>query len=336
MAEFLTQGVFSLNNPAFLKGFAAVAGTKEGEGALGSHFDRIVEDSHFGRKTWEQAESQFQLEAVRIAAQKACVTADDIDVICSGDLINQCIGSTYGLRELGVPFLGIYGACSTMAEGLAIASLLLDGGGFNTAAAVTSSHFSTAERQFRAPLSYGGQRTPTSQWTATAAGAAILGEGGNCAITGGCIGKIADMGISDITNMGSAMAPAAADTIFRYLSATSTSPSDYDRIITGDLGLVGSRLLLEIMDKQGIDLSAVHCDCGVMLYDIDAQDVHCGGSGCGCSASVLCGYFLPEMAEGKFNRLLFIATGALMSPMSLQQGESIPSVAHLVEIRRFQ
>ena len=336
MAEFLTQGVFSLNNPAFLKGFAAVAGAKEGEGPLGSHFDRIVEDSHFGRNTWEQAESQFQLEAVRIAARKAGVTAGDIDVICSGDLINQCIGSTYGLRELGVPFMGIYGACSTMAEGLAITSLLLDGGGFRQAAAVTSSHFSTAERQFRAPLSYGGQRTPTSQWTATAAGAVILGSEGVCAITGGCIGRIADMGISDITNMGSAMAPAAADTILSYLSATGTSPADYDRIITGDLGLVGSRLLLEILDKQGIDISAVHCDCGVMLYDIEGQDVHCGGSGCGCSASVLCGYFLPEMAAGNYSRLLFTATGALMSPMSLQQGESIPSIAHLVEIRRQQ
>ena len=201
-------------------------------------------------------------------------------------------------------------------------------------AAVTSSHFSTAERQFRFPLSYGGQRTPTSQWTCTASGAVIISKNnGQAEICGGCIGKIADMGINDINNMGSAMAPAAAETIRRYLEATSTSPADYDFIVTGDLGLVGSTLLKEILLKQNIDISSVHKDCGKLIFDSDDKDTHCGGSGCGCSASVLCGYFLPMLERGEIKNMLFTATGALMSPLSLQQGESIPTIAHLVHIR---
>lgn len=334
MAEFLSPGVFRLTSPILIESFASVVGKKEGEGPLGKYFDEIIEDSHFGKETWEQAESRFQLEAVSLAIKKVGLTKEDIHLICSGDLINQCIGSTYGLRELGIPYLGIYGACSTMAEGIIISSLITESGAAMRSAAVTSSHFSTAERQFRFPLSYGGQRTPTSQWTCTASGAVIISKNnGQAEICGGCIGKIADMGINDINNMGSAMAPAAAETIRRYLESTSTSPADYDFIVTGDLGLVGSTLLKEILLKQNIDISSVHKDCGKLIFDSDDKDTHCGGSGCGCSASVLCGYFLPMLERGEIKNMLFTATGALMSPLSLQQGESIPTIAHLVHIR---
>ncbi len=334
MSEYIDQGVFRLSRTVSAENFASVAGQKEGEGPLGKYFDKVIEDSHFGQETWEKAESRFQLEAVRIAVQKADLVKEEVDAICSGDLINQCIGSAYGLRELEIPFLGLYGACSTMAEGLLISSLLIDSGAVKRTIAVTSSHFSTAERQFRFPLSYGGQRTPTSQWTCTASGAVILSESlSSPVITGGCIGKITDLGISDINNMGSAMAPAAAETIRRYLTATQTAPTDYDFIVTGDLGLVGSKLIVDILLKQGIDISKQHRDCGAMIFDPEVQDTHCGGSGCGCSASVLCGYFLPMLKNGKAKNILFAATGALMSPMSLQQGESIPSIAHLVHLK---
>ncbi|MDE7364003.1 MAG: stage V sporulation protein AD [Ruminococcus sp.] len=332
MAKYLSQGVFELDSPIKIESYAAVVGSKEGKGPLAKYFDEIVEDSHFGMTTWEQAESKFQLEAVSIAVRKKNLTKEDIDVICAGDLINQCTSSSYGLRELSIPFLGLYGACSTMAEGILTASLVLESGAAKRAAAVTSSHFSTAERQFRSPLSYGGQRTPTSQWTCTASGAVLLSDNGNARIKGGCIGKIADMGVNDITNMGSAMSPAASATIQRYLQATNTSPDDYDAIVTGDLGKVGSTLLIELLKKQDIDISKQHQDCGLLIFDDKMQDTHCGGSGCGCSASVLCGYFLPMIERKEIKNMLFVATGALMSAMSVQQGESIPSVAHLVHI----
>lgn len=335
MAKRIARGVFQTEAPVRIESYAAVVGEKEGKGPLGGCFDKVVSDSHFGRDTWEQAESQFQLEAVGLALRKAQLTAESLDVICAGDLINQCIGSAYSMRELAAPFLGLYGACSTMAEGLLISALLTDCGLAYHAAAVTSSHFSTAERQFRFPLSYGGQRTPTAQWTCTASGAVILSqEKGSVSIIGGCIGMINDLNISDINNMGSAMAPAAADTISRYLSATGTSPKDYDYIVTGDLGIVGSQLLLDLLMKQSIDISQQHRDCGAMIFDADTQDTHCGGSGCGCGASVLCGNFLPQLENGEAHNVLFAATGALMSPMSLQQGESIPAISHLVHLRK--
>lgn len=335
MAKRIERGVFLTEAPVKIAGYAAVVGEKEGEGPLGKCFDEVIKDSHFGKDTWEQAETQFQLEAVELALGKAQLQRESLDAICAGDLINQCVGSAYSIRELSVPFLGLYGACSTMAEGLLIASILTDSGITKKAAAVTSSHFSTAERQFRFPLSYGGQRTPTAQWTCTASGAVILShDSGSVEVAGGCIGKIADMKVTDINNMGSAMAPAAADTIQRYLSATQTSPADYDYIVTGDLGVVGSQLLLDLLMKQGIDISAQHRDCGVMIFDNEAQDTHCGGSGCGCGASVLSGHFLPLLESGEARNILFAATGALMSPMSLQQGESIPAISHLVHLRK--
>ncbi len=335
MAKRIARGVFLTEAEVSVESFAAVAGEKEGQGPLGSCFDKVVSDSHFGRETWEQAETQFQIEAVNTALRKAKLVTEDIDLICAGDLINQCIGSAYSVRETEIPFFGLYGACSTMAEGLLIAAVMTDCGIAEHAAAVTSSHFSTAERQFRFPLSYGGQRTPTAQWTCTASGAVILARNsGGIRVAGGCIGKIADLNVTDINNMGSAMAPAAADTIMRYLSATGTCPRDYDHIVTGDLGIVGSRLLLDFLSKQGTDISVQHRDCGAMIFDRDSQDTHCGGSGCGCGASVLCGHFLPMLERGEARNILFAATGALMSPMSLQQGESIPSVAHLVHLRK--
>lgn len=335
MPQNLARGVFLFDTPPKIESFAAVVGEKEGSGPMGDFFDMVVADSHFGQKTWEQAESRFQLEAVSLAVRKANLTKEDIDIICAGDLINQCTGSSYGLRQLEIPFMGLYGACSTMAESLIAASLLTDSGAAKRSAAVTSSHFSTAERQFRAPLSYGGQRTPTAQWTCTASGSAIVSaDKGNIAVYSACVGKITDMDITDISNMGAAMAPAAMGVLCRYFEATNSAPTDFDAIVTGDLGILGSQLLVELMEKQGYDISSVHKDCGEMIFDKDTQDTHCGGSGCGCSASVLCGYFLPMLEQGSLKKILFIATGALMSAMSVQQGESIPTIAHLLELRR--
>lgn len=320
------------NAPSIVS-FAAVAGKKEGEGPFGRYFDRIEQDITLGEKNWERAESRLQAETVRLAAAKALLRPEEIDCIIAGDLINQCTGSAFAVRGTDVPFLGVYGACSTMSESLLLAAILADGGYVNRVCAVTSSHFSTAERQFRFPLSYGGQRTPTAQWTCTASGAAIVAQGGAAPfIAGGCIGRICDLGVTDATNMGAAMAPAAADTISRYLHDTETTPGHYDAIITGDLGKIGSPLLLELLHGQGIDISAVHRDCGAEMFDDEAQDTHAGGSGCGCSASLLCGYFLPKLESGELHRVLFCATGALLSAMSAQQGESIPGICHLVEL----
>ncbi len=320
------------HSPA-IHSFACIVGQKEGEGPMGECFDRIEQDPCFGEETWEQAESRLQADTLQLAMEKGNLQPAALDCIIAGDLVNQCTSSTFALRSLGVPFLGVYGACSTMAESLLIASLLVDGGFCQNAAAVTSSHFSTAERQFRFPLSYGGQRTPTSQWTCTASGAVVVSAEGNAPrLRGACIGKIVDYGITDANNMGAAMAPAAADTIFRYLQDTRTTPDDYDMIVTGDLGNIGSPLLLDLLKAQGVDISAQHHDCGAMMFDEHSQDTHAGGSGCGCAGSLLCGHFLPMLKRGEIRRILFAATGALLSPMSSQQGESIPGISHLVEI----
>ncbi|MGN0584801.1 MAG: stage V sporulation protein AD [Ruminococcus sp.] len=335
MAKALGRGMFHVEQNVYISSFAAVAGKKEGMGPMGKCFDRVEEDSHFGQKTWEQAESRMQQEAVYHAMKKAELCPDDIDVILAGDLINQCTSSTYSLRPFGVPFLGLFGACSTMAEGLITGTLFLSSGAGKRCIAATSSHFSTAERQFRFPLSYGGQRPPSAQWTCTASGAAVLdteSKGSPC-ITGGCIGRITDLGVTDANNMGAAMAPAAADTLTRWFKATGTKPRDYDAVVTGDLGEIGGKLFLEIMMKQGYETAPCYHDCGAMMFDNIKQDTHAGGSGCGCGGSLLCGHFLPMVRRGEIKRMLFMATGALMSPMLVQQGESIPSIAHLVEIK---
>ncbi|MBE6807047.1 MAG: stage V sporulation protein AD [Ruminococcaceae bacterium] len=319
------------SGPAIL-GYAAVGGKKEGEGPLGGQFDAIFRDARLGQETWEQAESALQREALSRAVTKAGLETEELQMLFAGDLLNQNIASTYGLREMGVPLLGQFGACSTMGQTMAVAAVFVDSGAAAPCGAVTSSHFCTAERQFRFPLEYGGQRTPTSQWTATASGAVVVGQGKGVRIRRVCVGRVQDLGVTDMNNMGAAMAPAAADTIGRFLRDTGTVPGDYDLIATGDLGAVGSALCRQMLSRQGITLGDNYTDCGLLLFDRQRQDVHAGGSGCGCSASVLCAHILPQMEQGQLKRVLFCPTGALMSPTSSQQGESIPGICHVVEL----
>ena len=313
--------------------YAAVVGKAENEGPYGGEFDEVVEDNRAGSDTWEQAESLFQQRAVGHVLRKSGLEPDRIDLMIAGDLLNQCVGSSYGLKDYFIPYLGIYGACSTFAEGLLLSAALVNAGYIDTAIASTSSHFSTAERQFRFPLNYGGVRTPTAQWTATAAGAALVGFSGKpLFIRAATVGKIEDMGITDLNNMGAAMAGAAYDTLTRHMKHRGTHPQDYDVIITGDLGQVGSDLLYDLFQRDGVSLKEHHKDCGLMIYDRAAQDVHAGGSGCGCSASMMCGHFFKRIQAGELKRVLYCATGALMSPTVVQQGGSIPGIAHCVEI----
>ena len=317
--------------PAIL-GHAAVGGKKEAEGPLARDFDQTFLDSYLAQESWEKAESTLQTEAASLAIRKAGLEKQAVSMIFAGDLLNQCISSTFGLRNMEIPFLGQYGACSTMAQTLAMSAIMVESGAANYACAVTSSHFCTAERQFRTPLEYGSQRTPTAQWTATASGSAVLGMGRGIRVRHVTIGRIKDFGVTDVANMGAAMAPAAAQTLLDFFTDTATKPADYDRIYTGDLGEVGSSLLHELMQENGVKLEN-HQDCGLLLYDCALQDVHAGGSGCGCSASVLCGHILNRMERGDFKNILFMATGALMSTTSSQQGESIPGIAHLVHLQ---
>lgn len=313
--------------------YASVVGKAENEGPYGGEFDEVVEDNKAGSDTWEQAESLFQQRAVGHVLRKSGLEPDRIDLMIAGDLLNQCVGSSYGLKDYFIPYLGIYGACSTFAEGLLLSAALVNAGYIDTAIASTSSHFSTAERQFRFPLNYGGVRTPTAQWTATAAGAALVGFSGKPPfIRAATVGKIEDMGITDLNNMGAAMAGAAYDTLTRHMKHRGTHPQDYDVIITGDLGQVGSDLLYDLFQRDGVSLREHHKDCGLMIYDRAAQDVHAGGSGCGCSASMMCGHFFKRIQAGELKRVLYCATGALMSPTVVQQGGSIPGIAHCVEI----
>lgn len=333
MATKQGRATYLMQQPPSILSFGSVGSKKEAQGPLAPYFDLLNEDSTFAQQSWEKAESRMQKEAVATALAKAALSPGDMDAVFAGDLLNQCIGSTFGLRELGVPFVGLYGACSTMAEAMVMGSLLVDGGGMRHALAVTSSHFCTAERQYRFPLEYGGQRPPTSQWTVTGSGAVVLGRQSQPpyvrAVT---IGTIEDKGIKDANNMGAAMAPAACRTIQGFFEDTLTNPDNYDLILTGDLGEIGSQLLYELMDRAGYDIRQKHSDCGLLIYDREKQDVHAGGSGCGCAASVLCSYILPAVREGRIQNMLFIATGALLSPTSTQQGESIPAIAHLVQI----
>ena len=294
-------------------------------------FDEIITDGTFGEKTWEKAESAFQHRAVVKAIEKSGMTAADIDMLMAGDLLSQCSGSAFGARDLGIPFVGLYGACSTMALSLALAALSVDSGAARIAAAATSSHFCSAEKQFRTPLEYGGQRPPTAQWTATAAGCAVIGKSASPHIEAATFGRITDYGVKDANNMGAAMAPAACSTITAFLQDTKTQPEDLDLILTGDLGYVGSTLLRELMRKQEhIDITTCHNDCGLMLYRLNEQDVNSGGSGCGCSAAVVCSHIVSEMRSGRLNKVLFVGTGALLSAVSPLQGETVPSIAHAV------
>ena len=318
--------------PSILAG-AAVAGKKEGEGPLGRSFDYICQDAYFGESSWEKAESAMLRRAFELACDKAGAAPSELDFILSWDLLNQCAGSAYALRDLSPPYFGLYGACSTMAESLLLGSLLLDGGCGKKVAALTSSHFCSAERQFRFPLEYGSVRTPTSQWTVTGAGALILADKGpGPYVTCVTPGRIVDAGITDSNNMGAAMAPAACDTLAAHFSDTGRAPSYYDAVITGDLGLLGRDIVRELMGMQGFDLGPAYTDCGVLIYDAAAQDAKAGGSGCGCSASVLAGHILRCLREGVWKRVLFAATGALMSPTTTLQGESIPGICHALAL----
>ena len=319
-----------LKNAPAVSAFASVVGQKEADGPLGRRFDAVEPDARAGQDSWEKAESAMLRRAIDMAAERAggapgCVLA--------GDLLNQCAGSAYAVRGLAAPFFGLYGACSTMAEALGMAALLVDGGYFESAAAATGSHFCSAERQFRYPLEYGGVRTPTAQWTVTGAGCVVLSrEGAGPYVTRFTPGRIVDAGIKDMANMGAAMAPAAYDTLKRHFEQTGRAPGYYDVVLTGDLGRLGQELLRDLFAADGVDLGPNYMDCGVLIYDIERQDTHCGGSGCGCSASVLTGHFLRGMRDGLWRRVLFAATGALMSPTTAQQGESIPAICHAVAI----
>ena len=309
----------------------SVVGEKEGEGPLGTLFDRVCRDMLAGEDTWEEAESRIQQLALDGVLSKAGLDAESVDCVFGGDLLNQCTATSYAVRGTSLPFFGLYGACSTCAEGMLLASAAVDAGYAERAASVASSHFCSAERQFRFPLEYGGQRTPTAQWTATAAGAFLFSPHGAPPYAVSALpGRIIDMGVTDMANMGAAMAPAAADTLCRFFRASGLKPEDCDAVVTGDLGAVGSELLAELMREEGFDLAGRHFDCGAMLYDREKQDVHAGGSGAGCSAAVTAAYFLPLLARGDARRVVFAATGALMSPLRVNQGETIPAIAHLV------
>lgn len=333
------RGIITPAREVYILASGAVVGREEYKGPLGQYFDiRDNKDDSFGMKSWEQAESEMQRLALDGVLAGSPFTAEEIAFLFAGDLLNQCVGSNYGLLNFRIPYLGLYGACSTAAEGLMLASLLCGTTGLR-AAAVSSSHNCSAERQFRFPMEYGGQRTPTSQWTVTGAGAFVLGTDPAESKHAGKALRVADVmpgipldkGITDINNMGAAMAPAAADSLLRYFKATSTAPDDYDLIITGDLGREGTGILIEFVNSEGYELAGVHKDCGLLIYG-EGSDKHAGGSGCGCSAVVMAACILEEMRRGTYGNVLFMGTGALMNPVVLNQGQSIPGIGHLVHI----
>ena len=313
--------------------WASVVGKKESEGPLADTFDVTSQDTRFGQQTWEQAEKYMQQTALQTLLEKAGLKHEDLDLVLSGDLLNQCIGSSFSLNNTGIPHLGLYGACSTMAESLLAASMVVGGGFADRVVAMTSSHFASSERQYRFPLGYGGQRTPTAQWTVTGSGAALVRSAGTGPRIECCtIGTVTELGIKDAGNMGPAMAPAALATIQAHMQDLNRTPDDFDLIVTGDLGQLGKDVLIEIADRADLNLGGKITDCGTLIFDAVAQDVHSGGSGCGCSAVTLCGYLLNRLKSGEWKRILFCGTGALLSPTSTQQGLPIPGVCHAVSI----
>ena len=324
---------FRLSSPPVITAWASVAGKKESEGPLSKYFDISNQDTLFGQSSWEQAENQMQQLALEKLAVKAGLKKNDFELVLSGDLLNQCIGSSFSLNNSGLPHLGLYGACSTMAESLLMASMAVEGGFADNVVAMTSSHFAGSERQYRFPLGYGGQRTPTAQWTVTGSGAALVCSQGNGPRIEGCtIGTVQELGVKDANNMGAAMAPAAYSTICAHFNDFGVAPEDFDLIVTGDLGQIGKDLVLELARRDGLALGGRLTDCGTLIFDTETQDVHAGGSGCGCSAITLCGYLLEKLHCGKYKRILVCGTGALLSPTSTQQGLSIPGVCHAVSI----
>jgi stage V sporulation protein AD len=328
----LGNQTIQFNTPPTILEVASIVGPKESNGPLAKYFDLCLDNEFWGEKTWEKAESKIIKETVNTAITKSGIPQNSIDFCFAGDLLNQCISSSFGLREVGIPFFGIFGACSTFVEGLMLASIFVENG-IENALCATSSHFCSAEKQFRFPLELGNQRPPTAQWTVTGAGSAVITKTGNGPyITHITPGKIIDMGIKDANNMGSAMAPAALDTLITHLADTGRTPNYYDVIVTGDLGHVGKSILIDLARDSGYDIKEKYEDCGVLIFDKDSQDTHAGGSGCGCCASVFSGYFYKQLKEKKINKMLLIATGALMNSTSAQQGESIPGIAHAISI----
>ena len=322
----------SFDNPPTILECSSIVGPKEAQGPLAKYFDQTLEDEFYGEKTWEKAESKILKENINLLVAKSGIPFDKIDCIFAGDLLNQCISSSFGLRDSNIPFFGIFGACSTFVEGLCLGSICVESFAENVLCA-TSSHFCSAEKQFRFPLELGNQRTPTSQWTVTGSGAAMLSRSGSGPyITNITIGKIVDLGIKDANNMGAAMAPAFADTLISHFVDTGRSPNYYDLIISGDLGYVGKDIAIDIAKSQGYNIKSNYNDCGVLIFDKEKQDTHSGGSGCACIGTVFSGYLFKELKSRKVKKILLIATGALMNSTSSQQGESIPGIAHAVSI----
>ena len=322
---------FRFSEPPVIGFWASAAGKKESEGPLGACFDCVSRDPYWGQKTFEQAEQTMQQTVLKRLLRKAGLNYGDLNLTFSGDLLNQCICSSFCLRNSGIAHVGLYGACSTMAEGLMLAAMAVGGGFADNACAMTSSHFCSSERQYRFPLGYGGQRTPTSQWTVTGSGGVlVLPEGTGPRITGCTMGTVTDLGIRDMNNMGAAMAPAAYSTIKNHFRDFHSGPDDYDLIVTGDLGQLGKDIVLELGSREGLSLGGKLQDCGCMIFDSTVQNVGSGGSGCGCSAAVLCGHLLKELSEGRLHKILFCGTGALLSPLSSQQGLTIPGICHAV------
>lgn len=336
---FFEQGRQSIKIPVpvYIRASASIAGSKEGDGPLGDLFDMVGVDDKFGSNTWEEAESTLQRETLQLAIGKAGLSGEDIRFLLAGDLLAQSMASSFGLASFQIPLIGLYGACSTCGLSLAMAAALIVGGMAQYVASVTSSHFASAEKEFRYPLGYGNQRPLSATWTVTGSGAFILsslkGKKDRAVITGLTIGKIVDLGMKDSMNMGACMAPAASSLICQHFADFGRTPEDYDRIITGDLGLVGQRVLLDMLAEKGFDLSGKHMDCGIEIYD-EKQDAHAGGSGCGCSAVVLSALILKKLEEGEWKRVLFVPTGALLSKTSFNEGKSIPGIAHALVLER--
>ena len=317
--------------PVKIMSHACVGGKKEGEGPIGKHLDLIVDDPMFGKENWEESESSFLKTAGEIAIRKGKKKKEDVRMAFCGDLLGQLIASSFGIAELGIPYYGVYGACSSIGAALSIGAMTVNGGFADLVLTGCSSHFASAEKEFRLPLGYGSQRPLSATWTVTGSGAFVLGKrGGHVRISGVTPGKIVDMGSRDNMNMGACMAPAACDTIERNLQDFRRTPSDYDRIITGDLGAVGKRILLDLLEEKGIDIGAQHMDCGIEIYDSEVQDTHSGGSGCGCAASTLSALILPKLRRGSWKRVLFVPTGALLSKVSFNEGKTIPGIAHAI------
>lgn len=345
MSQSLGKASIAPEKPVYILNSASVVGTKEGQGPLGLLFDKVGEDDMFGCATWEEAESTLQKDAVGLALEKACLEKEDVSFIFAGDLLGQSIATSFGISTYQIPLLGIYGACSTCGESLALGAMAVAGGFAGRVLCVTSSHFASAEKEFRFPLEYGNQRPLSATWTVTGSAAFVLGSeelahqaktdgkgGPRAKITGMTVGKIVDYGLKDSMNMGACMAPAAASTLERHFIDFGSRPDSYDRIITGDLGMVGQRVLVDLMKEKGYDISGLHMDCGIEIYDADSQDTHAGGSGCGCSAVTLSAYILKQLEEKSWKKVLFMPTGALLSKTSFNEGKSVPGIAHCLVI----